>query len=44
VRIAEWDANISARPDILGPDGIHPGPTGGTIYANSIAAAIAKFK
>lgn len=44
VRIAEWDANISAQPDILGPDGIHPGPTGGAIYANSIAAAIAKFK
>lgn len=44
VRIAEWDANISARPDILGPDGIHPGPTGGAIYANSIAAAIARLK
>lgn len=44
VRIAEWDADISARPDILGPDGIHPGPTGGAIYANSIADAIAKFK
>jgi peptidoglycan/LPS O-acetylase OafA/YrhL len=44
VRVAEWDTAISAHPEILGPDGIHPGPTGGEIYAGSIAAAIAKFK
>jgi peptidoglycan/LPS O-acetylase OafA/YrhL len=44
VYIAEWDATISAHPDMLGPDGIHPGPTGGGLYAGSIASAIAKIK
>jgi len=44
VAIAEWDKIISARPGILGPDGIHPGPTGGKLYADSIALAIAKLR
>lgn len=44
VFIAEWDAAISARPELLGPDGIHPGPTGGEVYANTIAGAIGKIR
>jgi hypothetical protein len=42
--VAEWDKTISAHAEILGPDGIHPGPTGGTLYANSIAVALTKIK
>jgi len=44
VHIAEWDAAISAHIEDLGPDGIHPGPTGGGLYANCIAAAVAKIR
>jgi peptidoglycan/LPS O-acetylase OafA/YrhL len=44
VYIAEWDAAITAHIEDLGPDSIHPGPTGGGLYANSIAAAIAKIR
>ena len=44
VYLADWDKAISVHPELLGPDGIHPGPTGGSLYANSIAAAIAKIK
>lgn len=44
VFVAEWDAAINARPELLGPDDIHPGPTGGELYANSIAGAISKIK
>jgi lysophospholipase L1-like esterase len=44
VYIAEWDAAIRTHPELLGPDGIHPGPTGGNLYAGAIAAAIAKIK
>jgi peptidoglycan/LPS O-acetylase OafA/YrhL len=38
--IADWDAAINAHPDYLGPDGIHPGPTGGTLYVECIKNAI----
>jgi peptidoglycan/LPS O-acetylase OafA/YrhL len=44
VYVAEWDRAISAHPELLGPDGIHPGPTGGGLYTGSIASAIAEIK
>jgi peptidoglycan/LPS O-acetylase OafA/YrhL len=44
VFIADWDAAINARPELLGPDDIHPGPTGGELYAHSIAGAISKIR
>ncbi|HSX28840.1 MAG TPA: acyltransferase family protein [Candidatus Saccharimonadales bacterium] len=40
VFIADWDAAISAHPEELGDDHIHPIPAGGKIYADSIAAAL----
>ena len=43
VRIARWDQAISARPDGLGPDGIHPNTIGGTIYAACLQAVIAEM-
>jgi hypothetical protein len=42
--IAEWDTAISANPDHLGPDGVHPTSSGGAIYADCIAAALAQIK
>ena len=41
--IADWDAAIAVHPDYLGPDGIHPGPAGGAIYANCIEAVVAQI-
>lgn len=41
--IADWDTAIAAHPDYLGPDGIHPGPTGGALYAECIKKAIAQI-
>lgn len=44
VHIAEWDTAITAHIADLGPDDIHPGPTGGDLYASCIATAIAKIR
>jgi peptidoglycan/LPS O-acetylase OafA/YrhL len=44
VHIAEWDQAISVHPELLGPDDIHPGPTGGQLYADCIKAALAEIK
>jgi hypothetical protein len=38
------DAAISAHPEDLGDDAIHPNAQGGPIYADCIAAAIAQLK
>lgn len=43
LHIADWDAAISAHPDFLGPDGIHPGPTGGALYAECIKNIVAEI-
>ncbi|HEY5695567.1 MAG TPA: acyltransferase family protein [Candidatus Saccharimonadales bacterium] len=41
--IADWDTAISAHPELLGPDGIHPGLSGGVVYAECIKAALAEI-
>lgn len=40
MRIAEWDDAISAHPEELSSDGIHPGGEGGKVYADCIATAL----
>jgi len=40
VSVAEWDAAVSAHPEVLGEDGIHPGAQGSTMYADCIAKAL----
>jgi peptidoglycan/LPS O-acetylase OafA/YrhL len=40
VGIAEWHDAIAPHTDVLAGDNIHPGPTGGRIYADCISAAL----
>ncbi|MCI4656511.1 acyltransferase family protein [Cryobacterium zhongshanensis] len=40
VGIAGWHDAIAPHTDVLAGDNIHPGPTGGRIYADCIAAAL----
>ncbi|CAL4860808.1 O-acetyltransferase OatA [Microbacterium sp. MM2322] len=40
VAIADWSAAISRHEDLLAGDGIHPGATGGTLYADAVADTI----
>jgi len=40
VVLANWHDAIAPRLDLLGPDRVHPGPTGGQVYADSIRAAL----
>ncbi|MGD3112283.1 acyltransferase family protein [Streptomyces sp. YGL11-2] len=44
VAVADWDKAISRHTDLLANDGIHPGPGGGKIYADTVAEALAKLK
>lgn len=41
VRIARWDRAISAQPEGVGPDGIHPNSIGQTIYTACLQTVIA---
>lgn len=41
VAVADWDAAITPHPELLADDEIHPGPSGGRLYAEAIAAASA---
>jgi peptidoglycan/LPS O-acetylase OafA/YrhL len=41
VQLADWHDAIAPYISILAPDHIHPGPTGGRIYASTIADAVA---
>lgn len=41
VAVADWNAAISARTDLLAQDQVHPGPEGGRIYAQTVADALA---
>ena len=43
VELADWHRAISSRISILAPDHIHPGPTGGSIYANAVGAALRRL-
>ena len=40
VVIADWSGAISPHTDMLAGDQIHPGPTGGSVYATTVADAI----
>ncbi len=40
VELADWHRAIAPHISILAPDHIHPGPTGGRIYANTVKAAL----
>ncbi|NEG89330.1 acyltransferase family protein [Bifidobacterium aerophilum] len=41
VTVADWNAAIGEHPEMLGSDGIHPGPEGQKIYAQTVKDAIA---
>lgn len=41
VVVADWNAAITPRPELLAGDGIHPEPEGGALYADSVAKAVA---
>jgi peptidoglycan/LPS O-acetylase OafA/YrhL len=43
VELADWHSAISSKISILAPDHIHPGPTGGRIYAGAIKAALLRL-
>jgi hypothetical protein len=40
VGLADWHDAIAPHTDVLAEDNIHPGPTGGKIYADTISAAL----
>ena len=44
VLIADWATAISQQPQLLGPDGIHPGLAGGTLYATVLKEALTRLR
>jgi hypothetical protein len=42
VVLADWYDTIDHRTDLLWPDGIHPQPEGGVVYAQMLQAALGK--
>ena len=44
VVVADWEAAISAHPELLYDDQIHPLPEGGDLYAQTVADAVASLK
>ncbi|WP_166985866.1 acyltransferase family protein [Canibacter zhoujuaniae] len=43
IALADWTGSVSPHPELLAGDGIHPHPAGGTVYAESIRAALGKL-
>ncbi|WP_130175905.1 acyltransferase family protein [Cryobacterium sp. SO1] len=43
VVLADWSGAIAPHVDVLAADGIHPGPTGGGIYADTVATALERL-
>ncbi len=43
VELSDWFTAISPHISILARDQIHPGPTGGRIYTESLQAALARL-
>jgi peptidoglycan/LPS O-acetylase OafA/YrhL len=39
IELADWSTAIAPHTDVLAEDNIHPGPTGGRIYAETVGAA-----
>ena len=44
VAVADWDAAVAARPDLLFDDQVHPVPEGGALYAQTVTDAVADLK
>ncbi|RZT58388.1 peptidoglycan/LPS O-acetylase OafA/YrhL [Microcella alkaliphila] len=43
VEVADWNATISGRLDLLAGDQVHPGPTGSTLYSAEIREALQRL-
>ncbi|WP_156109852.1 acyltransferase family protein [Cryobacterium sp. MLB-32] len=43
VELANWHDAIAPHTDLLAGDGVHPGPTGGQIYADSVTTALQRL-
>ncbi len=43
VVLANWFTTIEHRTDLLWPDGIHPQPAGGVVYAHMLKAALGRL-
>ncbi len=43
IELADWSSAIAPHTDVLADDNIHPGPTGGRIYAETVGAAVARL-
>ena len=44
VAVADWDAAVGARPDLLLDDQVHPVPEGGELYAQTVTDAVAALR
>ena len=44
VAVADWDAAVAARPDLLLDDQVHPVPEGGELYAQTVTDAVADLR
>ncbi|MFC2360067.1 MAG: acyltransferase family protein [Actinomyces dentalis] len=44
VAVADWDAAVAARPDLLLDDQVHPVPEGGELYAQAVTDAVADLR
>ena len=44
VAVADWDAAVAARPDLLFDDQVHPVPEGGALYAQTVTDAVAALR
>ena len=44
VAVADWDAAVAARPDLLLDDQVHPVPEGAQLYAQMVTNAVADLK
>lgn len=42
-QLADWSNAIAPHTDVLAEDNIHPGPTGGRIYAECVGAALQRL-
>ena len=44
VAVADWDAAVAARPDLLFDDQVHPVPEGGELYAQTVTNAVESLR
>ncbi|MFT2815266.1 acyltransferase family protein [Leifsonia sp. A12D58] len=43
IELADWSTAIAPHTDVLADDNIHPGPTGGHIYADCVSSALQRL-